>query len=90
MVNSSSVDGFLWKGSENAPLVQRIGAWIFGFFFMLMGVVFIEIDREIEDYRKSILAVIVGVAFFMVGIKVFRNGFRRRKAKTSNDGEGWD
>jgi hypothetical protein len=87
MINSSSVDGFLWKGSENPPLVQRMGAWIFGITFMLLGMGMIEIDREIEDYRKSILAVIVGVVFFLAGMKVFRNGFRRRKAKNPSDGE---
>jgi hypothetical protein len=79
MINSRSVDEFLWKGSTDAPLVQRIGAWIFGLAFILVGVLFVEADRESSPDRKSLAAVIVGVAFFWIGVKVFLNGFRRRK-----------
>ena len=38
IVNSRGVDEFLWKGSSDAPLVQRIGAWIFGLTFVLGSV----------------------------------------------------
>lgn len=83
--NSRSVDEFLWKGSPDAPLVQRIGACIFGLTFMLSGVGFVEIDREITPDRKSIVLVIVGVLFFGAGLKVFLNGFRRRKSRNTQD-----
>jgi len=79
LLNGRSVDEFLWKGSPDAPLVQRIGAWIFGLFFMFGGAVFVEADRETTPDRKSLVVVIVGVAFFLIGLKVFFNGFRRRK-----------
>lgn len=77
--NGRSVDEFLWKGNPDAPLVQRIGACIFGLTFMLCGAGFVEIDREITADRKSIVLVIMGVLFFGAGLKVFLNGFRRRR-----------
>lgn len=85
LVNGENVDAFLWKGSPNAPLVQRIGAWVFGIAFMLFGVTLIEIDRETAPYRKSILDVIFGVAVFGLGLKIFLNGFRRQKKEERND-----
>lgn len=84
LLNSRSVDAFLWKGSPDAPLVQRVGAWIFGITFMLLGAGLIEADREITPDLKSTAAVILGVIFFGVGLKVFLNGFRRRKKKAED------
>lgn len=78
LLNSRNVDEYLWKGSPNAPLVQRIGAWLFGFTFILLGVMLVEVDRETTPERKSIALVILAVLFFGLGIKVFLNGFRRR------------
>src|SRR5262249_36765012 len=78
LLNGRSVDEFLWKGSQNAPLVQRIGAGIFGLTFMLLGAGLIEIDREHTPDRKSLVFVIVGVAFVLVGLKVFVNAFRHK------------
>ena len=77
LINSSSVDGFLWKGSPNPPLVQRIGAWIFGITFMICGLGFIEIVCEKADDGVEFIPLGMGVAFFLVGVRVFRNGFRR-------------
>src|ERR1700760_4352253 len=82
--NGGSVDEFLWKGSSDASLVQRIGAWVFGFTFMLLAIALIEVDRETSPDRKSIAFVILGVAFFGVGLKMFLNGFRRRKRDVGN------
>jgi len=36
--NNFRMDTFLWKGSENPLLVQRVAAWIFGCFFLMVGV----------------------------------------------------
>lgn len=78
LLNGRSVDEFLWKGSADAPLIQRIGAIIFGLFFMFGGAMMVEADRETTPERKSLIPVIVGVGFFLVGLRVFFNGFRRR------------
>jgi hypothetical protein len=84
LLNSRGVDEYLWKGSSDAPLVQRIGAVVFGVAFMLGSVGLIEADRETTPDRKSIVVVILGVAFFAVGLKVLLNGLRWRKRKTGN------
>jgi hypothetical protein len=74
--NSRSVDEFLWKGSPNAPIVQRMAAWMFGLFFILAGVAFIDVAYEKHYWIFGVLSVV----WFLVGGKVFLNGFRRRGA----------
>jgi hypothetical protein len=80
LINSRGVDAFLWKGSPDAPLVQRIGAWIFGLTFVLLGVVFVVIARN----ERSWIGIVVSIAPFLIGGRVFLNGFRKRKAKASS------
>jgi hypothetical protein len=76
MINSRGVDEFLWKGSPDAPLVQRIGAWIFGLTFILLGLGLFDIAYEKHD---RVLGVFSLLPLFL-GVKVFLNGFRRHKA----------
>jgi hypothetical protein len=78
MINSRSVDAFLWKGDPNAPLVQRIGAWIFGLTFILGGLLWVDVAYEKHWGVIGVLS----IGWFLVGGKVFLNGFRRRKDKT--------
>lgn len=75
--NAKSVDEFLWKGSPDAPLVPRIGAWIFGLFFIFVGVASIDIASE----KHSLLTAVISIAWFLIGFKVFLNGFQKRRAK---------
>ncbi len=79
--NSRSVDVFLWKGSPNAPLVQRIGAWIFGLAFILIGLLWVDVAFE----RHSPVFGVLSIGWFAVGGKVFLNGFRRRKVEKPSD-----
>ena len=79
MINGRGVDEFLWKGSPDAPLVQRMAAWVFGFFFVLGS--FVWLDAAFQ--RHSVIVGLLSIAWFLVGGKVFLNGFRRRKAKAS-------
>jgi len=81
MGNSGSVDAFLWKGSPNAPLVQRIGAWIFGLTFILGGLLWVDVSYEKHDFVFGALSIV----WFAVGGKVFLNGFRRRKVEKPSD-----
>jgi hypothetical protein len=76
MVNSRSVDEFLWKGSPDAPFVQRIGAWIFGVFFIFGGLAWLVGAYE----RDSWVIAALSIVWFLVGGKMFLNGFRRRRA----------
>src|SRR6266436_6347938 len=45
MRNARSVDAYLWKGSENAPLVQRIGSWLIGLCLIVYGLVSLILFR---------------------------------------------
>ena len=77
--NSKGVDEYLWKGSENAPLVQRIGAILFGITFLIGGLAFLNVAHQ----KQSALFGILAVGLFLVGGKVLLNGFKRGKRKVS-------
>jgi hypothetical protein len=76
MNNGRSVDEFLWKGDLDAPLVQRMGAWIFGLTFILMGLGLFDIAYEKQDRMTGVFSLLP----LFLGIKVFLNGFRRHRA----------
>jgi hypothetical protein len=79
MINSRGVDELLWRGDPNAPLVQRIAAWLFGLVFVLIGLGWLDVA-----YQKHWIAFgVLSIAWFYLGGRVFLNGFRRRKAKVS-------
>jgi hypothetical protein len=79
MINSRGVDEFLWRGDPDAPLVQRIAAWLFGLVFVLIGLGWFDIAYQKHWRFIGILSLV----WFYVGGKVFLNGFRRRKVKVS-------
>jgi hypothetical protein len=79
LANGAAMDKFLWQGSANPPLAQRIGAWIFGLTLAMMGVVFIVLGRE----DRSRATAFIGIVLIFLGIRVFRNGFRRRRKDAS-------
>ena len=77
---SGAVDAFLWRGSSNPPLVQRIAAWMFGIMFMGFGLVLLGMATKgiHEDGVVSFLVVgLISLGSFLVGVKIFRNGFPR-------------
>jgi hypothetical protein len=82
LVNGTEVERFLWKGSGNPTVVQRIGAWILGlayFAFGLTGVAFAV--RERADFFAILIPLTIGCGCLLAGIKVFLNGFRKDKPK---------
>jgi predicted tellurium resistance membrane protein TerC len=79
MINSRGVDEFLWRGDPDAPPVQRMAAWIFGLAFMIVGLALLCIAHD----KQSWIDIAVSLVSFLIGGKVFLNGFRRRKAKVS-------
>jgi hypothetical protein len=80
LINSRGVDEFLWKGSPDAPLVQRVAAWLFGVAFILCGIGWL-----VAAYKKEWWGIcLLSVVWFFVGVRVFLNGFRRRRARESN------
>ena len=78
--NARSVDAYFWRGSPDAPLVQRIGAWLFGLFFMVLGFSFLWIAPRLEaQFFENLL----GLLFIVLGVKIFYNGCKRRKRTNS-------
>ena len=84
--NGRSVDFFLWKGSPNPSLVQRIGAWMFGFVFMGFGGVFFSVavtERVENGFSFAVVFLVaMSLAAVLLGIRVFRNGFPKRAKPT--------
>ncbi len=79
--NGRSVDAFFWRGSPNPTLVQRIAAWLFGLVFVTMGLVWssgtVSIYRR-HDTEGIWITTAVGFACFLLGTRIFRNGFPRK------------
>ena len=80
--NGRSVDLFLWRGSPNPALVQRIAAWMFGLVFMCGGseVLYQTVSERMENGFSVGVVVLefISLSGVLIGIRVFRNGFRRR------------
>jgi len=78
--NGRSVDAFLWFGSPNPTRVQRMGAWLVGSAFVCLGLPFIFIAaraRDAGDWAGYWLVLLISLAFVLLGIRIFRNGFPR-------------
>src|SRR5579862_3192270 len=73
MVNARGMDEFLFKGSRNPATVQPVGAWIVACGFLGPGVVILGMSFK----EGSLIGIGFGLACLLIGIKVFRNGFRR-------------
>jgi hypothetical protein len=78
--NARAVDVFLWRGSPDPTLVQRIGAWLFGLAILGYGVRLLwdaaqaRADHEWVEFGVMIL---MSLGFISIGIRLFRNGFPR-------------
>jgi hypothetical protein len=81
LLNGRALDAFLWKGSANPPVVQRIAAWLLGCFFALAGIVFWGYARK----EGSFLFEVFSIGPILLGAKVFRNGFRRARSAHRSD-----
>lgn len=81
VVNASRVDKFLWRGSLNPTWVQRVGAWIVGMTFMGSGLVFLLLASQAwhQDAVEAITFGGFGTGLLSVGIKMFLNGWPKRR-----------
>jgi hypothetical protein len=73
MKNSRSVDKFLWSGSPNPTLVQRIAAWLLGGFLMMIALGLFAV------YPHEWYAWLIVCFWWLIGLKIFSNGFPTRK-----------
>ncbi len=83
VVNGGLVDGFLVRGSAGAPLVQRIGAWLFGLTFLGQAAVLLSIAL---DQRLWFVA-LFSVAWMLLGLTVCRSALRGRKARHDRESD---
>jgi heme A synthase len=74
LINASSADELMWKGSARITKVQRIGVGLFGFVFLLAG---ISIVNAIYGQDGWWLSVPIGLAFVVVGCKLLWNSIRK-------------
>jgi hypothetical protein len=82
--NARRVDALLLRGDPNAPLVQRVGAWVFGCFFLLCGIACLGLAIKSHATADWIYS----VAGFLIGTKVLISGFRRRSRTTPRVSKG--
>src|SRR5229473_1467869 len=72
---------FFWKGVPHPTLVQRIAAWMYGLLLIGYGLVTLswEMKARVEDGFSIgiVIMAAISVAFVLIGIRVFRNGFPR-------------
>jgi hypothetical protein len=81
VVNSKEVERFLWRGSVHPSRVQRVGAWIFGLWYAGIGMAFVYIAHGSGSFPM----VLVASLWILLGIRVFRNGFRRVPTRSPRD-----
>jgi hypothetical protein len=83
--NGRSVDVFLWRGSPDPTIVQRIAAWMIGLFLVSIGLGFLTQIRSASEDEYPWAGYVVGFLWSFAciagGAKVFRNGFRNRSRK---------
>jgi hypothetical protein len=86
-----SVDEFLWKGDPNAKPVQRAGLIVFAVTFWFFGCFMIAASWASKEdaWFAFLLGTLVGLAFILVAIRLFRNAFLRQN-NTDNEKDDFE
>jgi hypothetical protein len=84
MVNASSVDEILFKGSRRITKIQRVGIAILALAFILCGILFIG-DLSLGDNRWP--AVLFGTGCLLLGFKFLWNSIRKNNPKKTGKDE---
>jgi hypothetical protein len=82
IVNANRVNRFLFKGARNAPVVQRIGALLFGIVLAGSGIVNLSLDYKVGTLVGSIVSftiIGVGVIFCVNAVRGWRLKSDRNK-----------
>ncbi len=75
--NGATVDGFLWKGSPNATLVQRIGLTLFALLWSMPGVLLLGFGfAEPGPVWFRVVMLVLALPFLLLGAKLIANAFR--------------
>jgi hypothetical protein len=84
--NARSVDAFLWRGSPDPTLVQRIGAWLIGVVLVGSGIGSLWLGAQAHwnhDWIGFGLKISMSLVAVLIGLRVFRNGFPRHRETDS-------
>ena len=73
MVNASSADELMWKGSRRITKLQRVGVGLFGVLFVLAGV---SIAGSFQGDGWWV-GIPIEIGFILVGCKLLWNSFRK-------------
>jgi hypothetical protein len=84
VVNASSVDEVLWKGSRHITKIQRVGVALLGLAFVLIGTLFIG-DLDLGGSR--LLSVLFGTGSLLIAGKLLWNSIRRNDPRKSRKDE---
>ena len=77
-----NMNELLWRGEANLPIVQRIAVWLIGPMLIGMGACYFYLAvREEQGSLSRAIDGIFGIGLFLVGIRVFRNGFPRQSRR---------
>ena len=68
-----SVDEYLWKGDRKAPLVQRIGAFLFALCYLAVGLFVLGMTGGWRYWPFDAIAIL----YVMVGVKVWLSAAKR-------------
>lgn len=79
MVNASSADELMWKGSRHITKVPRVGVGLFGFVFVLSG---ISLGTMADGFWPGYL---IGAGFFCVGCKLLWDSVRKNDPPKANE-----
>ena len=82
MVDASSADELMWKGSSRITKVQRVGVGAFGLVFLMGGV---GLVNAIYGQVGWWLSIPIGLAFVGVGCKLLWNSVRKNKSSKAAD-----
>jgi hypothetical protein len=75
--NGRVLDSFVWKGSPDATLVQRVGIALFGFLFLCPAFVLVRFGvLQPGPAAFRTLMLLFALPWVAIGCKMLRNGFR--------------
>lgn len=60
-------EGLVWPISSPSPWAPRVGAWIIGGIVLMVGVVFLDISREMHSIVSLFLALLLFVVSGKIG-----------------------
>lgn len=77
--NERGLYDFLWNGTPDPPMVQRIGAWMMGLFLVIAGLFPALMAPGGGNWIDYGVMLLISLPLIAAGIRIFRNGFPRKR-----------